>query len=116
MIRLSDPCVLATPPFPQTSFLLPVPWHPPAVASWHLSKDQRTSTACPRSLICCSISRNFARTCDIEKDGFKDVPRRTRGQGPRLQCHTTSRYFRNCNWASPPHLGIPGNRSDLPAE
>lgn len=92
------------------------PWHPPAVASWHLSKDQRTSTACPRSLICCSISRNFARTCDTENDGFKDVLRRARGQGPGLQCHTLSHYFQKCNWASPPYLGVPGDQSDLPAE
>lgn len=34
----------------------------PAVVSWHLSNDQRTSTAWPRSFICCSISRSFART------------------------------------------------------
>lgn len=35
----------------------------PAVVSWHLSKDQRNSTACPLSLICSSISLSFARTC-----------------------------------------------------
>lgn len=35
---------------------------PPAVVSWHLSKDQRNSTACPLSLICSSISLTLART------------------------------------------------------
>lgn len=62
-------------PFPKRPSYFPFPWRPPAVASWHLSKDQRTSTACPRSLICCSISRNFARTCETEKAGKRAGPR-----------------------------------------
>lgn len=61
--------------------VIPVLGHAPAVASWHLSKDQRTSTACPRSLICCSISRNFARTCDSNKAGFKAVSGLAKGHG-----------------------------------
>lgn len=38
-------------------------WCLPAVDSWHLSNDHRTSTARPLCFICCSTSKIFARTC-----------------------------------------------------